>query len=170
MLLVEAGADVNARTAERTTVIHFARRYGNQKIVDYLMAHGVSLAEPASILPFLAKADAVHGREIFDKRCALCHQIDPKFQSDSKFPSRVGPLLWGIVGRKRAADNFKYSEAMRELGGTWGYEDIGAFIADPTGVIPGTGMGLPDWKASDQDRADVVLYLRSLSDNPVPMP
>jgi cytochrome c len=165
VLLVEAGADVNARTSERTTVIHLARRYGNQKIVDYLMAHGVSLAEPASILPLLAKADAVHGKAIFDKTCVECHTTDPKF------PKRVGPLLWGIVGRKPAAlDQFEYSEAMRERGGTWGYDAIGGFIGDPTGVIPGTSMGLSDWKPSDQDRADVVLYLRSLSDSPEPMP
>ena len=139
VLLVNAGANVNARTSERSTVIHLAKRNGHQKIVDYLMAHGVNLAMPASISPLLAKADAVHGRAIFDKTCVACHQTDPKF------PSRAGPLLWAIVGRKRAAlDHFEYSEAMRELGGTWGYEDIGAFIADPTGVIPGTGMMPPE--------------------------
>jgi cytochrome c len=164
VLLVNAGANVNARTSERTTVIHFAKQNGHQKIVDYLLAHGVSIAVPVSILPLLAKADVVHGKAIFDKTCLACHQTDPQF------PSRYGPLLWGIVGRKRAADQFKYSEAMRELGGTWGYEEIGAFIADPTGVIPGTRMAMSDWKPSDQDRADVVLYLRSLSDNPMPMP
>ena len=58
---------------------------------------------------------------------------------------------------------------MRELGGTWGYEDIGAFIADPPGVIPGTAMTFRGID-NDQDRADVVLYLRSLSDSPAPMP
>jgi len=165
-LLVNAGANVNARTTQHTTVIHLAKRNGHQRIVDYLMTHGVSVAVPASILPLLAKADAGHGKSIFDKTCAGCHQINPQF------PSRDGPLLRGIVGRKRAAvDKYKYSEAMRELGGTWGYDEIGSFIADPTGIVPGTGMMVvPVWEATDQDRADVVLYLRSLSDNPAPMP
>lgn len=165
VLLVEAGANVNGRTSQRTTVIHFAKQNGHQKIADYLLTHGISLAVPAPISPFLAKADAMHGKAVFDKICGGCHETNPQA------PGRDGPLIWGVVGRKRAAlDYFKYSKAMRELGGQWGYEEIGAFIADPTAVIPGMAMAfVPDWK-SDQDRADVVLYLRSLSDNPLPMP
>jgi cytochrome c len=164
VLLVNAGANVNARTSQRTPVIHYAKRNGHQKIVDYLMAHGVSLAKPAPISSLLAKANYVHGKAVFDQSCKECHQTDPQFKSPA------GPLLWGIVGRKRAArDDFEYSAAMRELGGTWGYEDIGAFIADPPGVIPGTAMTFRGID-NDQDRADVVLYLRSLSDSPAPMP
>ena len=58
---------------------------------------------------------------------------------------------------------------MREVGGIWGYEEIGAFIAYPSGVIPGTVMSFPGLD-DDHERADVVLYLRSLSDNPKPLP
>lgn len=163
VLLVSAGADANARTSQNAPVIHYAKRGGYQKIVDYLMAHGVKLTSLASISPLLAKADATHGKAIFDKTCVECHQTDPKF------PTRSGPLLWDVVGRKRAATDFGYTDAIRELGGTWGYEDIAAFIADPMGVIPGTGMAFPGLP-EDHDRADVVLYLRSLSDNPLPMP
>jgi cytochrome c len=164
VLLVQAGANVNARTSLRTPVIHYAKRNGNQKVVDYLMAHGVVLATPTPISALLAKASDAHGKAVFEQSCKGCHQTDPQIKG------LIGPLLWNIVGRKRAAqDDFKYTAAMRALGGTWGYDDIGAFIADPTGVIPGTEMTF-NGLDNDQDRADVVLYLRSLSDNPAPMP
>lgn len=164
VLLVEAGADVNARTSLNTPVIHYAKMNGHQKIVDFLLAHGFRPVQAQSILPLLLKASLEHGKAVFDKACKGCHQTDPTLKSPT------GPLLWDIVGRKHAAlDGFKYSAAMREDAGTWGYEDIGAFIADPTGVVPGTSMTFQGLK-DVHDRADVVLYLRSLSDSPEPMP
>ncbi|WP_245511282.1 MULTISPECIES: ankyrin repeat domain-containing protein [unclassified Mesorhizobium] len=41
--LVEAGADVNAKTKDGKTPIHLARFKGLREIADYLMAHGVVL-------------------------------------------------------------------------------------------------------------------------------
>jgi cytochrome c len=110
------------------------------------------------------KADLAHGKSVFGELCKGCHSTDPQLKT------LEGPPLREIVGRKRGSiDSFKYSAAMRELGGTWGYNEIAAFIADPSGVIPGTTMSFTGLDG-DEERADVVLYLRSLSDNPAPMP
>jgi cytochrome c len=164
VLLVTAGADVNARTSMHTPVIHYAKSGGHQEIADYLLSHGAKLAAPPSILPLLTNANLAHGQSVFDQSCKGCHQTDPQLKNLS------GPQLWEIVGRKRAGlDGFDYSASMGEFGGTWGYDELGAFIADPSGVIPGTAMPF-EGLDNNQDRADVVLYLRSLSDNPAPMP
>ena len=82
----------------------------------------------------------------------------------------VGPNLWGVVGRQRASEpGFNYSGAMKAKGGNWTIEDLNQFITNPRGFIPGTNMtfaGIP----RGSDRADVITYLNSLSDNPAPLP
>ena len=77
---------------------------------------------------------------------------------------------WDIVGRKKAShEGFSYSSALQAKGGEWTYEDINHMIFKPQGFVRGTKMafaGLP--KA--QDRADVIAYLRTMNDNPPPLP
>ena len=82
----------------------------------------------------------------------------------------VGPNLWDIVGRKKAShEGFSYSSAMQAKGGDWTYEDINHLIAKPTAFVKGTKMafaGLP----KEQQRADVIAYLRTMADSPKPLP
>ena len=54
---------------------------------------------------------------------------------------------------------------MKGKGGTWTYDDLNAFIANPKGFIPGTAMGFAGIQ-KDSERADVIAYLRTLSDKP----
>jgi cytochrome c len=58
---------------------------------------------------------------------------------------------------------------MKGKGGTWTYDDLSAFIANPKGYIPGTAMGFAGIP-KDSERADVIAYLRTLADSPVPLP
>jgi len=111
----------------------------------------------------LAKADpAAGGKEA--KKCAACHSFDKGGRH------KVGPNLWDVVGRKIGiAEGYKFSGALAGHGGTWGYEQLDAFLASPKAFAAGTKMsfaGLPD----AADRADVIAYLRGLSDNPQPLP
>jgi cytochrome c len=58
---------------------------------------------------------------------------------------------------------------MKAKGGTWGYDDLNQFIANPKAYIPGTAMGFAGI-AKDSERADVIDYLHTLADSPVPLP
>jgi cytochrome c len=125
-------------------------------------------AAPAEELPpidpLLASANVEHGKEIFMKQCFTCHTID------KGGPNKVGPNQWDIVGRKKAShEGFSYSSALQAKGGEWTDEDINHMIFKPQAFVRGTKMafaGLP--KA--QDRADVIAYLRTMNDNPPPLP
>jgi cytochrome c len=111
----------------------------------------------------LALASADSGATVA-KKCAACHTFE---QGGA---NKIGPGLWGILGRDIASlPDFSYSAALSEKEGVWDYEAVSEFVADPRGWAPGTKMtfaGLDD----QQDRADLLLYLRSLSDNPPPLP
>ena len=118
--------------------------------------------------PLLAKADGAAGKTIF-KQCQTCH-------TDEKGgPNRIGPNLWSVVGRKKASEpGFSYSDAMKKFAANsksdvWTFEEINDFIVHPQQTVPGTKMTFVGLK-KPQDRADVIAYLRTQSDSPVPLP
>ena len=51
----------------------------------------------------------------------------------------------------------------------WTYEELDKFLQNPRGYIPGTNMTFAGL-TRDQQRADVIAYLRTLSENPQPLP
>src|SRR5215475_5989774 len=114
--------------------------------------------------PKLASANVEAGKALFQKDCATCHTID------KGGANKVGPNQWDIVGRKKAShEGFSYSSALQAKGGDWTYEDIDHMIFKPQAFVRGTKMafaGLP----KEQDRADVIAYLRTMNDNPPPLP
>ncbi|HEX3651918.1 MAG TPA: cytochrome c family protein, partial [Rhizomicrobium sp.] len=93
-----------------------------------------------------------------------CHTFDKGGQN------RVGPNLWGVVGRERASEQgFNYTAAMKSHPGKWTFEELDKFLTNPRQDIPGTAMTFAGIQRDNQ-RADVIAYLRTLSDNPVPLP
>src|SRR4029453_12960968 len=58
---------------------------------------------------------------------------------------------------------------MKSKGGKWSFEELDKFLANPRRDIPGTAMTFAGIER-DRQRADVIAYLRTLSDNPVPLP
>jgi cytochrome c len=121
-------------------------------------------AEPSKPLPeLLASADAAAGEGVA-KKCQACHSFE------QGGPNKVGPDLWGVVGRPVAShEGFSYSAALTEKGGEWTYEELDAFIADPKTYAPGTKMSFAGLK-KDTDRANILAYLQKQADSPVPFP
>lgn len=120
-------------------------------------------AEPQSIGPLLASASVEEGEKAA-RKCAACHTFE------QGGPNRVGPNLWNVVGAEKAhLDNFSYSAAMAEAEGEWTYEELDAFLANPRAALPGTKMAFAGLSRVEE-RANVIAYLRSLSDDPLPLP
>lgn len=119
---------------------------------------------PEPVLALLEKADPVKGAKIA-KACAACHTFDKGGKNG------IGPNLYGVVGRKKqSTPGFAYSGALTAQGGdVWTYKEISHFIYKPKDYAAGTKMTYAGLKKT-QDRADVISYLRTLSDSPAPLP
>ncbi|MDQ0325167.1 cytochrome c2 [Rhodopseudomonas julia] len=126
-------------------------------------------AEPTGPEPLpvrLANADTDAGQRTA-KQCVACHN----FQKGEG--NKIGPLLWNVVGRPVASeDGFSYTDAMREFAkteGEWTFDHLDNYLTNPKGTVPGTAMNFAGIK-DDQDRANVIAYLHTLSDDPLPLP
>jgi cytochrome c len=116
------------------------------------------------ISPKLASANVDNGKALFKKLCSTCHN------DEKGAANKVGPNQWDLVGRKKGSEaGFSYSSAMEKMGGVWDYEDLNHMIFKPQAYVRGTKMafvGVP----KEQDRADIIAYLRTMNDNPPPLP
>ncbi len=127
-------------------------------------ATGAAEAGPEPVSPLLASADAQAGKK-GARKCGACHTFD---QGGAQ---KIGPNLWNVVNRRIAGvEGFGYSSALQGLSGRqWTYEDLNAFLAKPKDFAPGTKMTFAGLKKIDA-RADLIAYLRSLSDSPTALP
>ena len=99
------------------------------------------------------------------KKCTACHTFD------EGGANKVGPNLWNVVGRPIAsAGSYKYSDGLQEKSGdSWSYENLDGYLHKPKDWAPGTKMSFAGLKKV-KERADLIVYLRSLSDSPAPLP
>jgi cytochrome c len=112
---------------------------------------------------YLQTADAAKGENVF-KKCAACHNAEPGGAN------ALGPALYGVMGNPVAAHpGFAFSDPLKSKGGTWDWETMSQWLANPKKFAPGTkmtfaGLGNP------QDRADVMAFLNSRDNAPLPVP
>jgi cytochrome c len=124
---------------------------------------GAPAAAEEPMEAMLANASVEKGQATA-KQCGACHTFE------KGGPNRVGPNLYGVVGRAKASESgFNYSAAMKAKGGNWSFSELYAFLANPRGYVAGTKMTFAGLSRGQQ-RADVIDYLNSLSDSPQPMP
>jgi cytochrome c len=122
-------------------------------------------AAPSEPIEKLLQTASVEKGSTAAKKCAACHTFE------KGGPNRVGPNLFGVVNEKvgEGKAGFNFSAGMKAKGGTWTFEELNKFIANPKGTVPGTAMGFAGIQ-KDSERADVIAYLATLADKPVPLP
>ena len=120
-----------------------------------LAGAAIFLASPA-----LAAGNAGHGAEIFKGTCGVCHLAQPH-PAVSDLAMRIGPNLWGVVGRKAGiTPHFHYSAAMKASGVTWTPEVLRVYIHEPQKTIPDIRMSFPGLK-NPRDVDDIIAYLQT---------
>src|SRR5262245_2946750 len=124
---------------------------------------GEAAAPGAEILPLMAAADAKRG-EADVGLCKVCHTFE------KGGATLIGPNLFGVVGKKIAShEGVNYTPALKAKEGNWTYENLDLWLTNPQAFASGTAMafpGIPDIKK----RADVIAYLRSNAESPIPLP
>ena len=126
-------------------------------------ASGPAEPEAPPLPALLAKADATKGAQ-FAKVCQTCHNFE------KGGAAKIGPPLFGVVGRPIASiPGFAYSDSLKSVGGNWTYEALNVMVSNPKKEASGTKMTFPGEK-DPQRRADILAYLQTLSDSPVPFP
>jgi cytochrome c len=114
----------------------------------------VSVVLSAWAIGSATAADVEAGKQTF-KKCALCHTNEPG-------KNKVGPSLFGIVGRKSASlTNYNYSDAMKNFNHVWDPKTLDTYLTDPRAVVPGTKMIFPGIK-DNTERKNLIAYLETL--------
>jgi cytochrome c len=133
------------------------------KISLYVTLAAVALATPSFA------GDVANGEKEFNK-CKTCHSIIAPDGTAIVKGAKIGPNLYGVVGRQAASyPDFKYKDGIIELGATgftWSEEEIAVYVKDPTKFLKEkTG----DSKAKSQmafklakGGEDVAAYLASV--------
>ncbi len=155
-----------AQTApEVAPAVQTAQETAQQSTGTEAPAQPVAAAD-AGLAGRLAGADVARGEKVA-RKCKACHS----FEKGGK--NKVGPGLWNIVGSPIAqVAGFKYSKAFQtraQEGFVWDFANLDAYLLKPKAHIKGTKMAFAGVKKADQ-RADLLLYLRSLADEPAPLP
>ena len=115
----------------------------------------VCLLTGAVAAPALAEGDPAKGEQVF-RRCKACHVIDAE-------TNRLGPHLVGVYGRDAGAvEGYAYSSGLADADFAWDEATLDPWLEDPRAYIPGSKMVLK--LSKPEDRADVIAYLKSLSE------
>lgn len=120
--------------------------------------------KPVDIIPYLAKADLKLGEQLIG-RCTSCHTFE------KGKPNGVGPNQYGVVGSHMAHEaTFNYSDAIKNKGGSWGFQELSEFLTSPQKYIPGNRMAYAGMK-KPEERAALIAYInQKYSDSPLPVP
>lgn len=115
-------------------------------------------AEDPPIATLLATADAARGEAAF-RKCTTCHTINQGGANG------IGPNLYRTLGSPLGhIPGFAYSDALKAVGGTWGWENMNDWLRNPRAFANGTKMTFAGI-SNPQERADLILYLNAQGSN-----
>jgi cytochrome c len=115
---------------------------------------GTFVTLPAVTFPAWA-GDAGAGKSVFQSSCAICHSVQPG-------QNKIGPTLFGIVGRKTGTvAGYSYSPANEAANLTWDDATLDKYLEAPRATIPGTKMTYAGVKDGGK-RGDLISYLGTL--------
>lgn len=100
-----------------------------KKILPILLALAAS--------PALAAGDAATGEKAF-KKCQACHSIIKPDGTAVFKGGKVGPNLFGVIGRTAGSTDFAYGDSTKALGATgfvWDAASISEYLLDPSAFL-----------------------------------
>ena len=117
-----------------------------------------AVAIALSALPPTAHAADEDLEITFNDHCRECHSF-------LKGDNRLGPSLYGVVGRKAGTEpGYGYTPSLKDSGVTWDEPTLDKWIANPDAVIPGNGMSPPYGGVADAEiRKRIVAFLKTLA-------
>jgi cytochrome c len=138
--------------------VEYPKEKGFAVAVTEEVAPGAEAAKPKEAEPIddLMKTASVEDGQKLSRACAACHSFE------QGGPNRVGPDLFGVVGRGVAShEGFAYSDALKAKGGSWTVAELNKWLFNPKADVPGTKMVFAGL-SKPQDRANLIAFLQSL--------
>jgi cytochrome c len=134
-----------------------------KRLVPIAMALAVLAAGPGRAEGL---GDPERGAQLYSQ-CSGCHEVGQGAEN------RIGPHLNGVFGRRAGAfEDFNYSRSLERAGNdglVWDLVTLDAYIQNPRILVSGTRMSFRGLK-EQQDRDDVLAYLRQFSASPQNIP
>lgn len=122
--------------------------------------------QDAQIALLMASASEERG-EAAAKKCQACHSFG------EGEPNKMGPNLFNLINAPKAhVADYAYSDILLQQkaeGQIWSYANLDAFLENPKAHAPGTKMNFAGVRAPEE-RANLMAYMRSLSNDPAPLP
>jgi cytochrome c len=103
-----------------------------------------------------AAGDAGRGESVFRSACGVCHTVVAGYHKD-------GPSLHGVFGRPAGSvGSFTGYRGMKGLDVVWDEAALDGLLADPRAFLGGANTSMTFRLQNEQDRADVIAYLKTI--------
>jgi cytochrome c len=127
------------------------------------IALSILMASFVGAAPAPGQAEIKAGMLAFNNHCRECHSF-------VKGDNRLGPSLYGVVGRKAgtAPGYSNYSDGVKNAGFTWTPKSIDTWITNPEAVIPDNNMKPFGGISDAAQRRKIIIFLENDTKLPPP--
>lgn len=123
-----------------------------------ILALGLAMGMMATSAPSMAAGDTAAGEKVYKKRCKACHSV-------AEGKNKVGPSLFGVVGRQAGSTDFKRYKGLKGADYIWDEESLDAWLKNPKAFIKSKGgksTSMSFKLKKDADRTAVIEYLKTI--------